>query len=359
MKTKRIPILLVEQHPLLQPRACLDEDAIADYAAAYKSGAKLPPLEVYWINRVRPVVYHVTDGWHRLAALRRCSAKEADCIVHNGTLQEAHWAALAANKTHGLRRTTADKERAVRAALRHPMATKNRLSDRRIAEHVGVSDKTVAKYRAEMVAGAEIPHVNSRQGKDGKAYQVPDKKVCGEAPEAAQVPKQISVPPGGDLVHCRCCGAMVDPDEDGDCPECHEPEIAVMPSPPILKPRAYLDQDGEMGQVVAVIHGLNDKWISARGRHRVKSPQLPPRPTWEEAQADLDAYAAERGWKEYATDQPVDVDEPPAVEEGEPLADRPEWFLKVASLSLAAIEVEGRPAVAGRLQHLADEILMG
>ena len=49
-------------------------------------------------------------------------------------------------------------------------------------------------------------------------------------------------------------------------------------------------------QVVAVIHGLADKWISARGRHRVKSPALPPRDTQEEAQADLDAYASGKGW---------------------------------------------------------------
>lgn len=172
-----------------------------------------------------------------------------------------------------------------------------------------------------------------------------------------QVPKQISAPPDGDMVRCRCCGRDVEPDEDGDCPECHEPKIAlVMPQREKLKPRAYLDDDGK---VVAVIHGLNDLWISARGRHRVKSPNLPPRPTWEEAQRDLDAYAAERGWKEYEADQPVAVEEPPAVEEGVPLEDRPEWFLKVASLSLAAIECEGRPAVAMRLQRLADEILTG
>ena len=33
------------------------------------------------------------------------------------------------------------------------------------------------------------------------------------------------------------------------------------------------------------------------GTHRVKSPALPPRGTEEEAQADLDAFAAKRGLK--------------------------------------------------------------
>lgn len=59
-------------------------------------------------------------------------------------------------------------------------------------------------------------------------------------------------------------------------------------------PTAYYD---EKHQVVAVIRGLSDKWISARGRHRVKSSALPPRDTQEEAQADLDAYADGKGWE--------------------------------------------------------------
>ena len=171
-----------------------------------------------------------------------------------------------------------------------------------------------------------------------------------------QVPKQISVPPGGDQVRCRCCGRDVEPDEDGDCPLCHEPEIVVTPSPPTLKPRAYVD---DKGYVVAVIRGLRDKWISARDGHRVKSLLLPPNLTWEAAQYDLDAYAAEHGWKEYATDQPVAVDEPPAVEEGVPLEDRPEWFAEVERLAREAIESEGAAAVANRLEQLAANILLG
>lgn len=49
----------------------------------------------------------------------------------------------------------------------------------------------------------------------------------------------------------------------------------------------------------------------------------------------------------------------PAVEEGTQLEECPEWLVRVASLCQEAIEVEGRPAVAERLQRLADEILMG
>lgn len=73
---------------------------------------------------------------------------------------------------------------------------------------------------------------------------------------------------------------------------------------PAAASRAYRDQAGETGEVVLVVRGLGGVWISARGEtghhHRVKSPALPPRKTQAEAQQDLDAYAAKRGW------QPVD-----------------------------------------------------
>lgn len=56
----------------------------------------------------------------------------------------------------------------------------------------------------------------------------------------------------------------------------------------------YLD---EKGRVVEVTRGLADWWICARGRHRVKSKQLPPRKSPEACQADLDKYAARMKWK--------------------------------------------------------------
>ncbi|MFA5706797.1 MAG: hypothetical protein WDA41_10620 [Candidatus Neomarinimicrobiota bacterium] len=81
-------------------------------------------------------------------------------------------------------------------------------------------------------------------------------------------------------------------------------------------PTAYYD---EKHRVVAVIHGLSDKWISARGRHRVKSPSLPPRDTQEEAQADLDAYADGKGWEivPQETECIREVPEPDQEQDGE------------------------------------------
>ncbi len=56
------------------------------------------------------------------------------------------------------------------------------------------------------------------------------------------------------------------------------------------------------GQRVQVCRGLGDCWIvgiktAAGGSHRVKSPDLPPRKTRQEAQRDLDVYANLQRWR--------------------------------------------------------------
>jgi hypothetical protein len=81
-------------------------------------------------------------------------------------LADAQWISFSVNATHGLRRSAEDKANAVRGALRHP--TGQALSDQKLAAHVGVSDKTVAKYRAELAATSEIPKSTSRTGRDGR-----------------------------------------------------------------------------------------------------------------------------------------------------------------------------------------------
>ena len=58
----------------------------------------------------------------------------------------------------------------------------------------------------------------------------------------------------------------------------------------------------EKGRLVFVGKGIGDEFMSLRqgasvvSSHRVKTRALPLRETRDEAQADLDAYAARKGW---------------------------------------------------------------
>ncbi|MGC4050997.1 MAG: hypothetical protein QM757_16655 [Paludibaculum sp.] len=91
-----------------------------------------------------------------------------NCVVEPGTQQDAQWRSYSANGRHGLRRTNADKRRAVEAALR----MKPELSDRAISDHVGVDHKTVGSVRMQLFPSGENPQSDVRMGRDGREMNV-------------------------------------------------------------------------------------------------------------------------------------------------------------------------------------------
>jgi transposase-like protein len=147
VKPKKYPIEQLELDARLQARDALDQSAVADYAQAYKAGTDMPPIEVYDVGGA----LYVVDGWHRIAGAREAGITFLRATtVGTGTFEQAAWHAVAANGAHGLRRTNADKRRAVRLALESPIGGEQ--SSRAIAEHVGVGDKLVSEVRAQWEA---------------------------------------------------------------------------------------------------------------------------------------------------------------------------------------------------------------
>lgn len=145
-----------------QPRVELDEGLIVEYKEAYQSKAEMPPLEVMFDG----ASYWLWDGFHRRWGAERAGLEKLPCNVTNGTREDAQWASYGANKSHGLRRFNCDKQKAVKAALRHPNGPK--MSDRQIAEHCGVGSTMVLKYRSELTATAQIEQSPQRTGRDGR-----------------------------------------------------------------------------------------------------------------------------------------------------------------------------------------------
>lgn len=162
-----LPIAQIRRDGNTQPRQGMDEDAVNDYANALRNSERLPPVDVMFDGSV----HWLFDGFHRTEAHLRAGLADIPVIIHRGSLEDAQWRSFGANKGHGLRRSNADKERAVRAALRH--STGAGLSNVQIAKHIGVDDKTVARYRAEMETTSEIPRLSTRTGADGKERKAP------------------------------------------------------------------------------------------------------------------------------------------------------------------------------------------
>jgi hypothetical protein len=134
-----------------QARAGTDADTVADYAEQMREGAKFPPIIVYFDGQA----YWLADGFHRLAAHQRAFASGMVSIraeVKAGTRRDAVLHAAGANASHGLKRTSADKRRAVAVLLEDEEWSK--WSNNEIARRCGVSLDLVNRMRRE------IPHLN-------------------------------------------------------------------------------------------------------------------------------------------------------------------------------------------------------
>ena len=159
VKTKSLDIDGIRIDSGTQARAALDEATVAEYAEALGRGIDFPPVVVFRDG----TEHYLADGFHRLAAFRKAGRDSIQAEVREGTRDAARWYALGANKTHGLRRSNADKRKAIRMALQE----RPDLSDRAIADHVGVSHPTVAKYRSEAENAGEVENFTIRTGKNG------------------------------------------------------------------------------------------------------------------------------------------------------------------------------------------------
>jgi hypothetical protein len=138
-----VPIGDLMLDPDCQPRAEISQGAIADYREDVEAGASFVPIAVFFDGEV----YWVADGFHRAEAFHAAGEAEVPCEVRPGGKREAILHSVGANGAHGLRRTNADKRRAVLTLLNDEEW--HAWSDSEIARRCGVSQPFVAKLRPE------------------------------------------------------------------------------------------------------------------------------------------------------------------------------------------------------------------
>jgi hypothetical protein len=186
----------------LFPRELVDTATVEEYAEAMESGSSaFPPVRVFRLPDTRLVP---VDGWHRIGAAKRLRAQKMYAKIRPGSWADAVEAAAASNTRHGLKRTNADKRKAVQILLELPKWAE--ASNGEIARHCRVSDHLVADVRASFSRGSDNPletlepdsgdpprfqEPELRRGADGKTYDV---SRMGAAAERARQREPIEPP---------------------------------------------------------------------------------------------------------------------------------------------------------------------
>ena len=139
-----------------QSREKIDEAVVGDYADLIAYGVQFPAVRVYFDG----VSHYLADGFHRYHAHRKAGKYVIEADVEKGTLRDAILYSLGANHEHGLRRTNADKRKAVQAMLND--FEWQEWSNGEIARRCHVSERLVANVR-----GSDAPEVRKFKMADG------------------------------------------------------------------------------------------------------------------------------------------------------------------------------------------------
>ncbi len=150
-----------------QMRVEMKPDVVREYADDMAAGAEFPPVVVYHDG----TDYWLADGFHRVEAARKLECDTIDAEVLDGDARDAILHGCGSNASHGLRRTQADKRRAIERLLRDEEWGK--WSDRKIAEVARVDHKTVGKIRRELLGG-EFPTPARPNGKISRTNGKPN-----------------------------------------------------------------------------------------------------------------------------------------------------------------------------------------
>lgn len=141
----QVKIATIERDTDTQARSEIRRDVVEEYAQLLEDGVLLPPVTLYGT----PEQSWIGDGWHRILAHEHCGRTTVNAIIHTGGKREAIECAIPSNSDHGLRRTNADKRRAVLMAMKlWPDESSRFIADKAQVSHVmvkNVRDETTGK----------------------------------------------------------------------------------------------------------------------------------------------------------------------------------------------------------------------
>lgn len=160
IKQIRLDELLIEESPTVRIKT--DEETVASYAENYRNKKPMPPIVVFYTKDIKG--FYLADGMHRTLAAHQAGMRDIMAEIHDGDWQAALRWALAANASHGLPRSSADKRLCAFSAIKQWPE----ISNAQIASICEIGDRIVAEVRTEMEKNNEIETTTERKGADGK-----------------------------------------------------------------------------------------------------------------------------------------------------------------------------------------------
>lgn len=162
-----------------QVRAQLVQSQVEEYASQMREGDEFPPLDVFHDGSE----YWLADGFHRFFAQKSNGLLEVECTVHQGTVRDALWFAIAANKNRGLDLDPKDKRANAERCLRDEEWGK--LSYTEIGKHVGLSKMTISRIAREIFPEKQND-VKVVKRQDGTEYKVDTSKNKARKPKVEE-----------------------------------------------------------------------------------------------------------------------------------------------------------------------------
>ena len=174
----------IEMDASIQCRAVIDTATVGEYAERMTEGDVFPPVVLFgtagksWIG----------DGWHRVLAARQIGIVGIEADLRAGGRKEALTHALGANAANGLRRSPADKQRAIEVCVKEFPE----LTQAKIAEMVGCSQRYVGMVKDGLNRNTsiEIPAtITTARGQTRPTqYARKPSSIAPYAPEADPLP---------------------------------------------------------------------------------------------------------------------------------------------------------------------------
>ena len=153
-----IEIAQIRFDDVTYPREHINEDAVHEYSETMKKKVRFPEIEVFSSGGT----FWLSDGRHRLEAGKMAGMTTIWAKVYQGTQRDAILHSFEANLGCGVRRTNADKRKAVKIVLQDPEW--RNWNDTKIASRCHVSQQLVKEVKEEFAGtahGKELDGGNS------------------------------------------------------------------------------------------------------------------------------------------------------------------------------------------------------